>query len=532
MTKTLQITHDETFLRRVRTAERVAALSTDEVKMLRDACDTDAYAAYGYARWLWTLQPTKQSATEARRWLLRLANDNGAPADAVALLATTYRYGGCAAWDEVEVDTRKYTNLRDEAIAKGSVLAAILQAKDRLWGRFAAKEPERVAEETERRLAEQPDGDPVWHCVLAYAYDQLHRVDEAIAQYEAAIKAGETSAYADLGWTYMLRGNVALGDSLMEEGIERGVAACHLWQTDMLREDFEELPTDEQQLFHETIKRRTEQGVVMGEGNCAYYLGQRYRLGDFGFQQDPLKALPYLERGILLGDNYCPVVMADMMEDKTNDLPQELRYSSEQTAGLRLTAVRRASDDWAMLGQLRRCCDLGLLLRHQPEIQREWQPLLAQVKPYKREKTPIEPSVILIWPTGHLDVVEADVERMASYGEMARELLRAEGLDAIQWTARLDSIAKAAELDMGLAMYVDRDAEAKQLPDNMIGTLLYGQATELRGPIFLTLEDEHHECHSFSTMEDLTATYNEIKRQTGGLLIIDNDDDGRWDAFA
>lgn len=525
-------THNETFLRRVRTMERVAQLPEEEVRMLRDACDTDPYAAYGYARWLWTMQPTKQSATEARQLLLRLVDDEGAPADAEALLAITYRYGGCAAWDDVEVDTQKYVQLRDQALARGSQLAAIIEAKDRIWGKLAPKEPQRVAEETEQRLEQQTDTDPAWHCVLAYAYEKLHRRDEAIAQYEAAIKAGETSAYADLGWTYMLRGNVALGDEIMEEGLRLGVAACHLWQTDMLREDFEELPADEQLRFHETIERRTAQGVLLGEANCAYYLGQRYRLGDFGFQQDPLKALPYLERGILLGDNYCPVVMADLMEDRTNGLPQHLRYSAEQTAGLRLTAVRRASDDWAMLGQLRRCCDLGLLLRHQPEIQREWQPLLAQVIPQRQPKTPIEPSVILIWPTGHLDIVEADVAQMASYGEMARELLRADTLDAVHWSPRLASIAKAAGLEMSLAMYVDREAETKHLADNMIGTLLYGQATEIRGPILITLEDERHECHSFSTLEDLTATYNEIKQQTGGLLIIKDEDDGRWDAYS
>lgn len=525
-------THNETFLRRVRTVERVAQLSEAEIRMLRDACDTDPYAAYGYARWLWTLQPTKQSATEARQLLLRLARDEDAPADAEALLAITYRYGGCAAWDEVEVDTREYIQTRDHALVRGSQLAAIIEAKDRIWGNLATKEPHRVAEETEHRLEQQAEADPAWHCVLAYAYEQLERKEEAIAQYEAAIHTGETSAYADLGWTYMLRGNVALGDALMEEGLKLGVAACHLWQTDMLEEDFEELSPQAQQQFHETIKQRTERGVTLGDGTCAYFLGQRYRIGGFGFEPDPMKALPILERGVLLGESYSASVLADMMEDMDNTLPQELRYTPQQIAGLRLTAARRAPDDRAMLSQLRRCWDLGLLLRHQQEVEREWLKPLSSVKPLKKPGAAIAPSVILIWPTGHLDIVEADVSRMGSYGEMAHEILGAEALDAIHWSHRLDSVAKAAGLEMSLTMFADREACAKGLADNTIATLLYGQAAEMRGPIFLTLEDEHHECHSFSTMEDLTATYNEIKRQTGGLLIIDNDDDGRWDAFA
>ena len=36
---------------------------------------------------------------------------------------------------------------------------------------------------------------------------------------------------------------------------------------------------------------------------------------------------------------------------------------------------------------------------------------------------------------------------------------------------------------------------------------------------------------SFKTLEDLTATYNEINRHCGGLLIIKDEDDGRYDAY-
>jgi TPR repeat protein len=383
------VPHDESFLRRVRTTERVARLSVKEVQTLRDLCHSDPYAAYGYARWLWTMQPTRQSAAEARELLLRLTHDGQAPSDAEAALAITYRYGGCAAWDDVEVDTRKYVELLDNALAKGSLLAAIVKAKDRIWGNHAEEEPERVAEETERRLCQETDSDPIWHRILAYAYDKTKRNEEAIRQYESAIEAGDTDAYADLGWTYMLRGNMALGDEMMEQGLEQGVASCHLWQTDMSEEDFDELPADEQQQFHETIKQRTTRGLALGESICAYYLGQRYLHGGFGFQPDPLKALAYLERGILLGDSYCPGLLAELMEDEYSGLPAELRYDAEQIAGLHLTAVRRAPNDGSMLGELRRCCDMGLLLRYQPEIQREWQPLFTQVKPEEQPQTPI-----------------------------------------------------------------------------------------------------------------------------------------------
>lgn len=85
---------------------------------------------------------------------------------------------------------------------------------------------------------------------------------------------------------------------------------------------------------------------------------------------------------------------------------------------------------------------------------------------------------------------------------------------------------------MDLVMFVDRDAQAKNLTDNPIGTQLYDQGVEVRGPIIICLQDSLHDCHSFKTMDDLVATYKEINNHCGGLLIIKDEDDGRFDAWA
>ena len=113
---------------------------------------------------------------------------------------------------------------------------------------------------------------------------------------------------------------------------------------------------------------------------------------------------------------------------------------------------------------------------------------------------------------------------------MGQALIGADGLDAVRHTPMLHTIGEAAELDQPLVMYVDRDAQTKDLPDNAIGTLLYG-GTEVRGPIIVCLQDQRGDCMSFTTLEDLTATYNEINNHSGGLLIIKDDDDGRFDAW-
>ena len=121
---------------------------------------------------------------------------------------------------------------------------------------------------------------------------------------------------------------------------------------------------------------------------------------------------------------------------------------------------------------------------------------------------------------------------MKSYREMGQTLIGADGLDAIHHSALLEAVGRAAWLDNPLVMYVDRDAQAKNLPDNAVGTMLYGQGLEVRGPIVIALADERHDCHSFIALEDILGTYTEIDRHCGGLLAVKDEDDGRWDAYA
>ena len=149
----------------------------------------------------------------------------------------------------------------------------------------------------------------------------------------------------------------------------------------------------------------------------------------------------------------------------------------------------------------------------------------------KKQKTDIEPMVIVIWPTGHLDIEKADVFKMRSYREMGQALIGADGLDAVHNSPLLQAVAEKAELEQPLVMYVDRDAQAKDLPDNAIGTLLYGHG-EVRGPIIICLQDKRHDCRSFTKLEDIVDTYTQIDIHCGGLLIVKDEDDGRWDAFA
>ena len=66
-------------------------------------------------------------------------------------------------------------------------------------------------------------------------------------------------------------------------------------------------------------------------------------------------------------------------------------------------------------------------------------------------------------------------------------------------------------------MYVDRNAAMKDLNDNAVGTMLYGQGYEIRGAVIIALEDDKYGSHSFDTEEDIENVFEAIDDLTGLL---------------
>lgn len=534
------ITHDNSFLFRFRIRERVFLLTDDEVQELKQAAaQGDAYAQYGYGRWIYYHNTGDASLREAEQLFLQ-AKDT--VPDALAAYAQMWRYGET---QENTMDVERSRELLRTALARGSQVADIQLMRAELFGTFCEANPAGVAAMIERRAKGCQIDDPVWFVLLAYAYEELDRREDAIRSYEQAIKYGETTAYAYLAMLYFERGNMALYEEMMEEGIEKGCALCMIYQADMSDEDFEELSAEEQQQLHNVVDERLRRGLQLGEGMCAYFLFNHYYYGGLGYTTDNSKAFAYLEQGARLGTTVCMTELA--IEAQSAGLPGRTMTPGDK-AELWLKAARYLPSDEDTLYYLQRVSDPDFLLRHKDELERYWQPRFKELPPeeeapaedepaaeetapVQRKKTPIDPMVIVIWPTGHMDLERADVYKMPSYREMGQRLINADGLDAVHYSPLLASIAKEAELDLDLVMYCDRDAVAKNLPDNPIGTQLYSQG-EIRGPIIICQEDPIHDCHSFKTLEDLVGTYNLINSHTGGLLIIKDEDDGRYDAWA
>lgn len=372
------ITHDDIFLFRFRIRERVFRLTDDEVQELKQAAEQgDAYAQYGYGRWLYYHNPYDGALLEAEH-LFTQAKD--IIPDALAAYAQMWCYGETK---ENTMDVEKSRELMKTAIARGSQLADIQMTHSRIFGTFCEAEPQNVAQMIEQRLKDCQVNDPAWFTLLAYAYEELEQREDAIHSYEQAIKYGEIHDYAYLAMLYYQRGNMALYEELMEEGIEKGCALCMIYQADMSEEDFEELSAEEQQQLHGVVDERLHRGMQLGEGMCAYFLFQHYYYGGLGYTTDTPRAFAYLQQGARLGSTTCMTELA--LEAQSTGLPGRSMTPGEK-AELWLRAARYLPSDDDALYYLQRVSDPAFLLRHKDELERYWKPRFKEMPPEEEDE--------------------------------------------------------------------------------------------------------------------------------------------------
>ena len=372
------VSHDERFLRRFRTKERLMQLTKDDLELLRKAADeNDSFDQYGLGRWLYYNLPKETSMREAEE--LFIASKKYIP-DALAAYALMWRYGETK---EGFMDVQESDKLLQAALKRGSERAAMQTARFRIFGIFREAEPEIVAKEIEQRILPQTsealplnDFDSQWHILLAFAYEQLGRWDDAISQYDEAVTKGEWDAYFYMACFYKERGNMALYDSLMEKGINCGSGICCIHGADMEDEDYEQLPSNYQRrIKHEEIESLLNIGVKRGDGMCAYYLWLNTYYGSLGFNGNAEKWSAYLKQGVKMGEVNCIEQMAQLAED--GEWPEEM--TPYDIAELWLRAARyMPSEDEAIRG-LSRVSDSAFLLRHKGEWQRYWQPRIKEV---------------------------------------------------------------------------------------------------------------------------------------------------------
>jgi len=469
------------------------------------------YARYAYGVWLWSCGKDSESLKTAFR-IFEESADKGI-ADALQMMSRMYYIG--EVYDEETgkfvMDRKLSQELTVQAIGKGSILAKLRHNRNLYFGTTeVAADPERAIAEAERESSAIFSESILWTEQLGWFYEIEDEKEKAIKAYEKCIINGYYAPIYDLALMYLVDGDEAYYETLMKVGMELDVPDCRsLGVENEYR--WESLSGDERLDLYRRMKRNLPEGIAQGSGVCAYILADALLNGKFGYDMDLRMGREYADIALTYGCNAAANLVIEAAE--TLDDPEFI--SDDDLLRLRYDALRYGIEEH--LDYVIRNKDTYIAMGYGDAIEKVWMPLWRKNHP--EAKTQVSPSVIIIQPSGVASVVEADVFAM-SYREM-RLLIDAEGLDAVHFSEPLDHITKVCRFSgYQLAMYVDRDGCAKDLPDNAIGTLLYGTGTEIRGAVIIVLEDSRYDTHSFHFKEDIENVMAEISELAGDLLRI------------
>ena len=523
-----EITQDDAFLERFRDPREVRRLSPSMVEKLRNS--DDVYGRYGYAVWLCRMCDDEKSLTTASEFFF-YAWKRFIP-DAAELISQMFYVGEYYTEYKKALTIDRYAahDYNEDAMSHGSILAKIKRNYDLFFGRkYLPSDIEAAIAEAEQE-ANAPGASLLWMEQLGWFYDMCVRNDEAVEAYEKCVIGGMNYPIHDLALMALRRGETEYYEALMKEGIRREVPRCMILGIEKETE-WDTLGKDEQVAIHRMMKENLEKGVALGDSYCAYVLAQCYLYEKMGFVRDVAQSMKYARIGLRYRDKDCCMHMIQILSNPefVALLPEEMRMSEEEIMILMLKALRlgemKVLD--TVIDNLERYTQMG----YGEEIDYEWLEIWYEVhkeeldpldEPEDETAAPIEkitipPTVLVIAPSGVADYVQADVHSMSS-SEMAA-LIGADRLDAVHFSHPLSEITKSCGLHRQVTMYVDRNAMLKDLDDNMIATILYGQTYEIRGTIIVAMEDDVYDVHAFDTIEDINSVYEAISRLTGGLIF-------------
>ena len=472
---TFDLTEDAKFLSSFHDFVAVRKLPMPFVSKLWSS--TSPYARYGYGVWLWATRKDETSLKTA----FQIFEDSARAgiADAIYLLSRMYYLG--EAYDEEAgkfvLDRKLSMELLAQAIEKGSIIAK-LRRNRMLYLGTAEVEADIAAAiaEAERESSAIFSESILWTERLGWLYEMEGETEKAVKAYDKCIANGYYLPIFDIALIYLQDGDDEYYETLMEVGRKLGVPDCYL-QGFEYESCWDELDDDDKKKIHGQMKRNLPEGVNKGSGYCALILADALLNGKYGYDIDLDKGKTYADVAVTYGFNTAYELLIEVAET----LKDPAFMSEDEILKLKYDALRYGLDKY-----------------------------LDDVTP----KTQINPTAMIIQPSGIVSFVEADIFMM-SYREMA-QLIDAEGLDAVHFSEPLNRITKACKFkDYQLAMYTDREGYAKDLPDNAVGTILYGRGYEIRGAVIIALEDNKYDTHSFHFQEDMDNVFNEISALTG-----------------
>ena len=502
-----EFTEDKAFLSHFLDFRVVRKLPGSIISKLNIA--KEPYARYAYAAWLWA---SKQDSNSLKT-VFRIFEDSaraGVP-DAIQMMSRMYYLG--EAYDEETgkfvMDRKLSQELTVQAIEKGSILAKLRNNKNLFFGTSEVEENRAAAiAEAERESSAIFSETILWTEQLGWFYEIEGEREKAIKAYEKCIINGYYAPIYDLALMYLEDGDEDYYKTLMKIGIELEVPDCRILG---MENEFrwESLSGDERLDIYRQMKRNLPIGIAQGSGVCAYILAHALLNGKFGYDIDLHMGKEYAEIALTYGYNTAANLVIEAAE--TLDDPEFM--SDDDLLKLRYDALRYGIEE--QLDYVISNKETYIEMGYGDQIEKVWMPLWKKKHP--QAKTQISPSAIIIKPSGIASVVEADIFCM-SYREMA-QLIGAEGLDAVHFSDPLTKITEACKLkNYKVAMYVDRNGYAKDLEDNVIGTILYGRGSEIRGAVIICLEDNRYDTHSFHFQEDIENVLAEISKLTSGLV--------------
>ena len=467
------------------------------------------YERYAYGLWLWSCRKDIESLKTAFGIFEESAHKG--IADALQMMSRMYYLG--EAYDEETgkfvMDRKLSQELTSQAVEKDSILAKLRRNKNLFFGTTEVSADKVSAiSEAERESSAIFSESILWTEQLGWFYEIEDEREKAIKAYEKCIINGYYAPVYDLALMYLEEGDEGYYKTLMELGMDLGVPDCRILGMEN-EYRWDSLSGDERLDIYRQLNRNLPKGIDHGSGICAYILADALLNGKFGYDIDLDWGKTYADLALTYGFSSG----ASLVIDAAEALQDPEFISDDDLLKLRYDALRYGNED--QLDYVIRNKETYIEMGYGDQIEKVWMPLWKKNHP--EAKTQVSPSAIIIQPSGIASVVEADIFCM-SYREMA-QLIGAEGLDAVHFSEPLNQITKACAFrGYQIAMYADRNGYAKDLPDNAIGTMLYGTGAEIRGAVIIALEDNKYDTHSFHFKEDIDNVFAAISDLTGGLV--------------
>ncbi len=500
-----EITPDRNFLQHFLTGWRVKSLAPEMVEKLKACSESDPYAAYGYGRWLSLVNPGGKCLKEAEV-LLTWAGSSGVQ-DANAALAQMYFDGRTEADKAMP---KMHAFFMDTSYKAGSELAQVMTMENTIFGDYGFREdPALVADILQKHIEKHPECDTLYYDLLGMA---LEDTDPEAAQkaFRVNIDRGDNESYYSLASLYQSAGDWDRACLVADEGARNGAVNCRRFKARMSQEDFLALSGEEQEALHKEISEGLDYAIAHHDRYACFLKGICLYYGNLGYTEDIIQALEPLERGCEMGHGNCFWLKSVILH--------ELGRGGVAKASLQ--AARLGDREQFTLEQVARGYVSRELSNHAEEIEELWLKEYLKVNP-EDEDSKDSRGVIAVYPQGFYYAMDVDDGETLNLEALA-EKVDARGFDVVHFSPVLSRITKALSLEgCRVAMLVDKDGYMKDLPDNMAGTIIYGQAQEIRGTVIFVLEDD--KTYSLMPMVGLQRVYMFIQllnAATGGLVRL------------